>query len=69
MKNKCTWMFLKEKFAYSGVSSSGGDGEDAAATSAVVAGGISCMFMSPHRATALSCDIFFFIHKHSNNTS
>jgi hypothetical protein len=51
---------FKEKFAYSGVSSSGGDGEDAAATSAVVGGGVSCMFMSPHRATALSSDIFLF---------
>ena len=68
MKNKSTWMLFKEKFAYSGVSSSGGDGEDAAATSVVVGGGVSFMFMSPHRATALSSDIFL-IHKHSNNTS
>lgn len=60
MKNKSTWMFLKENFTYSGVSSSGGDGEDAAATSAVVGGGVSCMFMSPYRAAAVSCDVFVF---------
>ncbi len=39
MKNKSTWMVLKDKLTSGNFSGSGDDGEDAAATTAVVGGG------------------------------